>query len=164
MAMLGLALMWIYDLNLYTIAYLRAPVRSVCWNGAGSPSRLTAPLFALGARNERGWRIRLSRAATFQSLSLLAICAYFALMAILATALRGSGLDWSATLMVAVLAVMTVGAMVVIPSARARGWAEGQARQASVRASLRLSHRVAALHRDAGPIGPRRRGARRSGP
>ena len=76
----------------------------------------------MGARNESGWRIRLSRAATFQSLSLLAICAYFALMAIVATALRGSGLDWSSTLMVGVLAVMTVGAMVVIPSARARGW------------------------------------------
>ena len=56
---------------------------------------LTAPLFALGARHEDGWRIRLSRAATFQSLSLLAICAYFALMAIVATALRGSGVDWS---------------------------------------------------------------------
>ena len=37
--------------------------------------------------------------------------------------------------------------------------AEGQCRQASVRASLRLSQRVAALHRDARPIGPRRRGA-----
>ena len=75
-----------------------------------------------GARDESGWRIRLSRAATFQSLSLLAICAYFALMAIVATALRGSGFDWSGALMIGVLAVMTVGAMVVIPSARARGW------------------------------------------
>ena len=74
------------------------------------------------ARDESGWRIRLSRAATFQSLSLLAICAYFALMAIVATALRGSGFDWSGALMIGVLAVMTVGAMVVIPSARARGW------------------------------------------
>jgi putative PEP-CTERM system histidine kinase len=43
-------------------------------------------------------------------------------MAIVATALRGSGLDWSAALLIAVLAVMTVGAMVLLPSARARGW------------------------------------------
>ena len=43
-------------------------------------------------------------------------------MAIVATALRGSGVDWSAALMIAVLAVMTVGAMVLLPSARARGW------------------------------------------
>jgi len=43
-------------------------------------------LFALATRKQETWRVRLSRAATFQSLSLLAICAYFALMAILATA------------------------------------------------------------------------------
>jgi putative PEP-CTERM system histidine kinase len=122
LAMLGLALLWIYDLNLYTMAYLGAPSARWLMEWRGLAVALTAPLLALGARNERGWRIRLSRAATFQSLSLLAICAYFALMAIVATALRGSGLDWSSTLMVAVLAVMTVGAMVVIPSARARGW------------------------------------------
>ena len=79
-------------------------------------------MFALATRDESGWRVKLSRAATFQSLSLLAICAYFALMAIVATALRGSGVDWSAALMIAVLAVMTVGAMVLLPSARARGW------------------------------------------
>src|SRR3954451_13142662 len=43
-------------------------------------------------------------------------------MAIVATALRGSGVDWSAALMIALLAVMTVAAMVLLPSARARGW------------------------------------------
>ena len=122
LAMLGLALIWVYDLNLYTVAYLGSKSARTLGEWRGLALALTAPLFALGARHESGWRIRLSRAATFQSLSLLAICAYFALMAILATALRGSDFDWSATLMVGVLAVMTVGAMVVIPSARVRGW------------------------------------------
>jgi len=122
LAMIGLAWMWVYDLNLYTMAYLGAPNAKWLMEGRGLAVALTAPLLALGARNESGWRVRLSRAATFQSLSLLAICAYFALMAIVATALRGSGLDWSSTVMVALLAVMTVGAMAVIPSARARGW------------------------------------------
>ena len=122
LAMLGLALIWTYDLNLYTIAYLGSAMahRWVEWGGL--PVALAAPMFALASRDESGWRIRLSRAATFQSLSLLAICAYFALMAIVATALRGSGLDWSAALLIALLAVMTVGAMVLLPSARARGW------------------------------------------
>ena len=40
---------------------------------------------------------------------------------------------------------------------------QGQARQASVRAPLRLSHRMAALHRDARPRRRRRAAARRSG-
>jgi len=123
-AMLGLALIWIYDLNLYTVLYYRSTSAERLTEWRGLATAVAAPLFALAARSGSALRVRLSRAATFQSLSLLAICAYFALMAILATALRGTGVDWSSSLMVAVLAVMTVGAMVLIPSARARGWAK----------------------------------------
>ena len=42
----------------------------------------------------------------------------------LATALRGSGRDLAQGLLVAILAAMTVGAMVLLPSARARSWAK----------------------------------------
>jgi len=122
LAMIALAAMWIYDLNLYTIAYLGSPTADALLAWRGLAMALVAPLFGLALRSDQEWRIRLSRAATFQSLSLLAICAYFALMAILATALRGSGFDWSGALLIGVLAVMTVAAMVVIPSPRARGW------------------------------------------
>ena len=122
LAMLGLAWMWGYDLNFYTVSYIGSVTAPDLAQWRGLAVALTAPLFALGARHDQAWRIRLSRAATFQSLSLLAICAYFALMAIVATALRGTGVDWSATIMIALLAVMTVGAMVLLPSARARGW------------------------------------------
>ena len=121
-AMLGLALIWGYDLNLYTVAYLGSAGAVLLSEWRGLAVAFAAPLFALATRNDGAWRVRPSRAATFQSLSLLAICAYFAVMAIVATALRGTGVDWSASLMVGVLAVMTVAAMVLIPSARARGW------------------------------------------
>ena len=123
-AMLALALSWIYDLNFYTIAYLDPAVASGFDEWRGAAVAITGPLFAMAAKREDDWRIRLSRAATFQSLSLLAICAYFAVMAILATALRGTGLDWPQTLAVIVLAVMTVAAMVLLPSRRARAWAK----------------------------------------
>ena len=122
LAMLGLSWMWIYDLNYYTVAYIGSGTATLLHEWRGLAVALTAPLFALGSRHDQGWRIRLSRAATFQSLSLLGICGYFALMAIVATALRGSSFDWSGALMIAVLAVMTVAAMVLLPSARARGW------------------------------------------
>jgi len=121
-AMLGLALIWGYDLNLYTVTYLGSAGAKLLTEWRGLAVAFAAPLFALAARNDGAWRVRLSRAATFQSLSLLAICAYFALMALLATALRGTGVDWSASFMVGALAIMTVAAMVLIPSARARGW------------------------------------------
>jgi putative PEP-CTERM system histidine kinase len=122
LASLGLALLWVYDLNLYTVSYLGAASARHLMEWRGIAVAFTAPLFAFATRDESGMRIRVSRAATFQSLSLLAICAYFALMAIVATALRGSSVDWSGALLIAVLAVMTVAAMVLLPSARARGW------------------------------------------
>jgi putative PEP-CTERM system histidine kinase len=124
LAMVALSLTWSYDLNLYTIAYLDPRLAPPLLEWRGLVVALSAPLFALAARKEEGWRIRLSRAATFQSLSLLAICAYFALMAILATAMRGIGWDWSRGLLIGLLAAMTVGAMVLVPSARARRWAK----------------------------------------
>jgi putative PEP-CTERM system histidine kinase len=124
MAMLALVATWGYDLNLYTLAYLDPSSSSGLAEWRGVMVALTVPLFAIGAGRADGWRIRLSRAATFQSLSLLAICAYFATMTLLATALRGSGLDWSRPILVAMLAGMTVTAMVLLPSQRARSWAK----------------------------------------
>ena len=121
-AMLGLALIWTYDLNLYTVAYLSPAGAIHLYEWRGFAMVLSAPLLALATRNDGSWRVRPSRAATFQSLSLLAICAYFALMAILATALRGSTAKWSAGLEMVLLGLMTVAALVFLPSARARGW------------------------------------------
>jgi putative PEP-CTERM system histidine kinase len=118
---LALALTWFYDLNLYTLAHLHVADEALAAARGGAVA-LTVPLFALGGQWREGWRLRLSRAATFQSLSLLAICSYFAVMAILATALGGSGGWWTRALAVALLAAMTVAALVVLPSPRARGW------------------------------------------
>ena len=120
--MLGLSLLWVYDLNTYTLAYLHLPVAEGLQQGRGVALTLIAPFFVFGATDPDRWRVKLSRAATFQSLSLLAICSYFALMAILATALRTSGFDWLRGLSIAVLSAMTVGLLVVLPSRRARSW------------------------------------------
>ncbi|HEX6409372.1 MAG TPA: XrtA/PEP-CTERM system histidine kinase PrsK [Sphingomicrobium sp.] len=124
LAMLALSLTWSYDLNLYTIAYLDNRLAPDLFEWRGAIIAATAPMFAMAANREGGWRIRLSRAATFQSLSLLAICAYFAMMAILATALRGTSVEWSRGILVGLLAALTVAAMVLLPSAKARSWAK----------------------------------------
>jgi putative PEP-CTERM system histidine kinase len=124
LTMLGLAAMWFYDLNLYTVEYLGNGSRLDEWRGLWM--LLIAPLFALGAHEDHGARVKLSRSASFQSLSILALCAYFALMVILSTAMRGSAGDWLTIATVAILAAMTVGAMVVIPSGRARGWVKAR--------------------------------------
>ena len=122
-AMLALVATWGVDLNLYTLAYLDSGSSSWLseWRGLGVA--MTAPLFALAAGQADGWRIRLSRDATFQSLSLLGICAYFITMTILANALGRSGVDWSRPLLAALLAAMVVAAMVFGTSPAARAWA-----------------------------------------
>jgi putative PEP-CTERM system histidine kinase len=119
--MLGLAAMWVFDLHYHTLRYLElGGPGPQDWRGL--LMTLAAPLFALGARDDCVWRVKLSRTASFQSFSLLAICAYFALMAILATALRGATINWASAGAVAVMAILTVGGMVILPSSRARGW------------------------------------------
>ena len=124
MAMLALVATWGYDLNLYTLFYLDPEAGRGLIDWRGAVIALTAPLFAVGAGQDDGWKMRLSRAATFQSLSLLAICGYFAVMTILATALRGTGWDWSRAMLVLILSVMTLAAMILLPSAKARSWAK----------------------------------------
>jgi putative PEP-CTERM system histidine kinase len=121
--MLALALLWTYDLNLYTVSYFHPSGVGALFEWRGAAVALAALMFALAGRREEGWRIRLSRAATFQSLSLLAITAYFATMAISTTALRGSSLDWSRALLIGLLSAMTLAAALLMPSDRARRWA-----------------------------------------
>ena len=124
LATIALAAMWAYDLNLYTIAYFDPSSARGLFDWRGLVIAVIAPLFAIGGMGDDRWRIRLSRAATFQSLSMLAITAYIAVMAVLVTALRGSGFDWTRALLIILLATMTIGAMVMLPSSRARGWAK----------------------------------------
>ncbi|MEO5641583.1 MAG: PEP-CTERM system histidine kinase PrsK, partial [Sphingomicrobium sp.] len=124
LGMFALAATWGYDLNLYTLAYLGVPLADGLFVWRGLIVAATVPLFAMSRDRDSGWRVRLSHAATFQSLSLLAICAYFAVMAVLATALRGSGWDWARGLSMIGIAAMTMATVVLLPSSRARAWAK----------------------------------------
>ncbi|MBW0145623.1 XrtA/PEP-CTERM system histidine kinase PrsK [Sphingomicrobium clamense] len=123
-AMLAFAALWVFDLNYYTIAYLGWDWTQTVYDWRGLVVALTAPLFALAVRRNSLWRIRLSRAATFQSLSILGICAYLVVMAVLTSVLREADGDWSTNGAIALLSVLTVGAIAILPSARARSWAK----------------------------------------
>jgi putative PEP-CTERM system histidine kinase len=120
--MLGLALMWTFDLNHYTLQALHLPLGTTLAELKGIVVALAAPCFALTRADSTAWRPRLSRAATFQSLSLLAICSYFAIMALIAAVLRAGTVDWLRGLAILFLAAMTVALAVLLPSRRARSW------------------------------------------
>jgi putative PEP-CTERM system histidine kinase len=120
--MLGLTLMWGFDLNLYTVAYLNAPGAGDVFNIRGFFMALIAPLFAYRSPEQSSLKVKLSRAATFQSLSLLAIATYLIVMAVLASAFRRSEWDWGTVSTAALLIAMTTAAGVLAISQWARGW------------------------------------------
>lgn len=120
---LALAAIFAYDLNLYTIAYLGgeqpallAAVRGV-WTG------LMAVLLALGANSSSaGLQFRPSRAVTFQTLSLLVIFAYLAVMVLVTRGLAVLGGDIARASQAVFLVLAVVAAIAWLPSQRIRGW------------------------------------------
>src|SRR3954471_22691243 len=121
--MLALAAMWAYDLHLYTVAYLtRTPVDDLLAM-RGAILAMLVPRFALASRRSEQWRVRLSRAATFQSISLLAILSYLILMMSATRLLEYVGGHWVRFGEVGLIFAMTIVALVLLPSGRMRALA-----------------------------------------
>jgi putative PEP-CTERM system histidine kinase len=120
--MIALAGMWTYDLHLYTVAYLtRDPVDDL-FAMRGAVAAMLVPLFALASRRNAQWKMQLSRAATFQSLSVIAILAYLILMMSATQVLEVIGGEWVRIGQIGLVFVMTIAALVFLPSGRARAW------------------------------------------
>ena len=120
--MIALAGMWAYDLHIYTVAYLtRGPVADL-FAMRGAALAMIVPLFALASRRNAEWRMRLSRAATFQSLSVLAILAYLILMMSATRALDVIGGEWVRIGQIGLIFTMTLAATILLPSGKARAW------------------------------------------
>ena len=119
---LALAGMWTYDLHLYTVGYLtRAPVEDLVAM-RGAILAMLAPLFAVAVRRSGDWGMRISRAATFQSLSVLAILVYLIVMMSATRTLEIAGGNWVRIGQVGLIFAMTVAAVLVIPSRRMGAW------------------------------------------
>jgi putative PEP-CTERM system histidine kinase len=120
--MAALGIMWAYDLHLYTAAYLSRAVPVELYALRGAVLALLVILFALGMRRTARLKVQLSRAATFQSLSVLAILAYLIVMMSVSRAVELAGGDWLNIAQIALLAVMSAAALVLLPSQKARRW------------------------------------------
>jgi putative PEP-CTERM system histidine kinase len=120
--MIALAGMWAYDLHLYTVAYLtRDPVDDL-FAMRGAIAAMLVPLFALASRRNAHWKMQISRAATFQSISVIAILAYLILMMSATEALEVIGGEWVRIGQIGLVFAMTLGALVFLPSGKARAW------------------------------------------
>jgi putative PEP-CTERM system histidine kinase len=119
--MLALAGMWAFDLHLYTADYFSRGPALELFALRGLVLAALAPLFALGMRNAV-WKIQISRVATFQSLSVVAILFYLIAMMVAARAMEIVGGDWARVGQVGIVFVMTLAALVLLPSAKLRAW------------------------------------------
>ncbi|WP_448581606.1 XrtA/PEP-CTERM system histidine kinase PrsK [Thermaurantiacus sp.] len=118
----GIAVMFAYDLNLYTLQFLLGELSLVLVELRGAVNALAVPLLLIAFRDEAANRFALSRDAAFSTISFSAIGIYLIFMSLLAHGLRLAGGDWGVVLQVMFLAVTLIGAALVIlsPAVRAR--------------------------------------------
>lgn len=117
----ALAVLWVTDLNFYTIAYIGGQ-----WPGEFAAIRGLAPavlacLLAIGAtKGGEVLRLKPSRAVAFQTLSLMVIGTYFFAMVGTARWLAHIGGDFARFMELGFLTVASAAALLVLPSARLR--------------------------------------------
>lgn len=119
----GLAVLWMFDLNLYTIAYLSNVWPIEIASSRGIAAVILSGLFAVGAaKNRDALRLKASRAVTFQTFSLLVIGGYLVAMVAIAQWLSYAGGDFARLMELGFLTVASAVALLVLPSHRLRGW------------------------------------------
>ena len=117
---IGLAVLFAYDLNMYTLAFLGAGQSFDLFNARGLITVLTLPLIALSARRNPLLKIQISRQIAFQTLSLGIIGGYLVLMSIAAYGLGLVSGDWGRLFQISVPVAMGIFAAVVLFSGRFR--------------------------------------------
>jgi putative PEP-CTERM system histidine kinase len=114
---------WMFELNLYTVAYLGGhwPLALAALHGFGDVA--FALLIALGGTKARSaLRLKPSRTVAFHSMSLLLIGAYFLAMIAVSDWLSYAGGDFARWLQFSFLIVASAIALLTLPSRRMRGW------------------------------------------
>ena len=120
--MAALAAMWMYDLNLYTIAYLSETRALELIATRGPCMALLAPVFVMAAKRNSSLRFKLSRSVTFRSVSLIAIGAYLLGMVLLTTALQLVGGTYIRLAQITLVFIMSLAALMYLPSGKFRAW------------------------------------------
>jgi putative PEP-CTERM system histidine kinase len=119
----ALALAWLYDLNLWTIAYLHSALPETLMQLRGLVMLVVAVMLAIGTlRHDRNLRFHPSRSFTFHSFSLLVIGGYLVGMLLVSRGLAYAGGEFVRLAQVGFVAIAGAVALAVLPSRRMRGW------------------------------------------
>lgn len=120
----ALALLWVFELNLFTIAYLTGFAASGLFVLRAIVVIAVAAAFAIGAsQRSAGLSFRPSRAVTFSTLSLGVLAIYFLGMVALANGFARLGGDLARVTQVGFLLAAAVCALLWLPSGRLRSTA-----------------------------------------
>lgn len=120
---IGLAMLWLYELNYQTTAYLTGALPTELSALRGIVFAVLGVLVATGAsRTGENLMLRPSRKVTFQTLSLLLIGGYLAVMVLISESIALQQGDLARFTQVAFLCVASVFAVLWLPSKRLRGW------------------------------------------
>ncbi len=117
---IALAGMFIYDLNLHTLAFLLPPPSSDLYNIRGTVFALVVPLLLIASREGWAARMQVSRQVIFHTLSFSMIGIYLIAMALLAYGLRLFGGDWGRLFQVAFLFGTVILGAIILFSPRFR--------------------------------------------
>ncbi|WP_288417441.1 XrtA/PEP-CTERM system histidine kinase PrsK [uncultured Novosphingobium sp.] len=119
----ALASLWIFELNLYTVAYLSGAWPREIAALRGLATIALVGLLGVGATHGReALRLRPSRAVTFQTFSLLLIGLYLVAMVVIAQSLAYMGGNFAQLIELIFVTVAMAVALLVLPSRRLRSW------------------------------------------
>ncbi|NML10039.1 PEP-CTERM system histidine kinase PrsK [Sphingobium sp. AR-3-1] len=116
----ALAAMWTYDLNLYVICYFASDRVSELYALRGLLMALIAPVIAVGMRKGMAGRLQLSRAITFQSLSIVAVGLYVAVLTAAAVLIELIAGPYARVVEIGAVFFTAVTALVLLPSPQVR--------------------------------------------
>lgn len=119
----ALALLWLYDLNLYTITYLADHIPRVLEDARALALLGVVGLLGYGTLGRQAdLRFQPSRSFAFRSFSLAVIGAYLVVMVLIAQAIAYTGSDMAKAAQIGFVVVASAIALAAIPSTRLRGW------------------------------------------
>lgn len=120
---LALVGLWGFELNFYAVAYFTGEDPVMLEAGRGIAAGLLMIPLALGSHAVAAeMQFRPSRAVAFQTLSLLVIGAYLALMMLMTRSLAMLGGDLARFTQVGFIVLATIATILWLPSPRLRGW------------------------------------------
>lgn len=119
---LALGAMWLVDINVVTVAYLTSVWPAGLTAVRGLAMTLIAIAIAAGLQRRGEWPMQVSRTVAYQSLSLVAIGLYFAMLAVATSALAAIGGDNARLLQTAFVFGSTAAILTLVSSTWLRAW------------------------------------------